>query len=126
MGARKDADRLGDGSRGRARRAWRVVWRGPLEERLVPLIPDDASHVVALAVMPDRRGSGIGSQLLRHAVRVASAKGHRRVTLDVGARNVGALRLYQRHGFLTVSEHQRPAMRGWAAATSFRMERAVE
>jgi ribosomal protein S18 acetylase RimI-like enzyme len=108
------------------RRAWRVVWRGPLEERLVPPIPSDASHVVALSVVPDRRGSGIGSELLRHAVRVASAWGHRRVTLDVGARNVGAIRLYQRQGFLTVSEQHRPAMRGWPAATSFRMERAAE
>jgi ribosomal protein S18 acetylase RimI-like enzyme len=108
------------------RRAWRVVRRGPFQELLVPPVPPDALHIVAVCVRPDRRGSGIGSRLLRHAIGEAETGRFGRVTLDVGSENAGAIRLYERLGFAAVSEHHRPAGRGLPPATSARMERAVE
>jgi ribosomal protein S18 acetylase RimI-like enzyme len=107
------------------RKAWRVVRRGRLEEMLVPPVPADALHVVALAVVPDRRGSGIGSKLLRHVVAEATNR-FQPVTLDVGTLNAGAISLYERHGFERVSEHHCPARSGMPAASSYRMERSPE
>jgi ribosomal protein S18 acetylase RimI-like enzyme len=107
------------------RHAWRVFRRGRLEEMLVPPVPLDALHVVALSVAPDRRGNGIGSQLLNDAARQAEEGRFARVTLDVGGRSVGAIRLYERRGFVPVSSHERPARRGLPAASSVRMERVV-
>ena len=50
-----------------------------------------------LYVAPDRQGRGIGSALLRH---VQATQG--RLTLFVFVRNVGAVRLYERHGFRVI------------------------
>lgn len=108
-----------------ARPGWRLIRRGPLEERLVPPIPGRALYVAAMAVDPDQRRKGIGALLLDHAIGEARSQELSVVALDVRSDNVPAVRLYERHGFSTVSEHHRPAGRGLSAATSLRMERTV-
>jgi ribosomal-protein-alanine N-acetyltransferase len=55
-------------------------------------------HVKDLAVHPDRRGRGVGSQLLAAALQVLAARTDR-VGLEVRAGNDGAQRLYRRFGF---------------------------
>jgi ribosomal protein S18 acetylase RimI-like enzyme len=102
---------------------WRLIRRGPLEERLMPPIPSKALYVPALAVDPNHRGKGFGALLIDHAIGEARTRDLAAVALDVRRDNVGAIRFYERHGFLTVSEHHRPAGRGLSAATSLRMER---
>jgi GNAT superfamily N-acetyltransferase len=52
-----------------------------------------------MVVRPDRRGQGLGSLLLRHAVDYARANGFARVSLLTDQVNDGAIRFYQRHGF---------------------------
>ena len=65
-----------------------------------------------MVVRPDRRGSGLGSRLLRHAIDYAKAHGFARLTLLTDRDNEGAIRLYERHGF------KRSAMIPWRLSTS--------
>lgn len=54
----------------------------------------DGSHMEALFIDPDVRGTGIGRQLLLHAVGL-----HPQLTTDVNAQNAQAVGFYQRMGF---------------------------
>lgn len=54
----------------------------------------DGSHMEALFIDPDVRGTGIGRQLLLHAV-----ARHPQLTTDVNAQNAQAVGFYQRMGF---------------------------
>jgi ribosomal protein S18 acetylase RimI-like enzyme len=50
-------------------------------------------------VVPDRRGAGIGSELLATAERELAARGADTVALEVMAENEAARRFYRRHGY---------------------------
>ena len=52
-----------------------------------------------MVVFPNRRGQGIGSTLIRHAVKSAKEKGCTRITLLTDGDNEEAQRFYKRHGF---------------------------
>ncbi|MCX2895466.1 acetyltransferase [Stenotrophomonas lactitubi] len=54
----------------------------------------DGSHMEALFIDPDVRGTGIGRQLLLHALAL-----HPQLTTDVNAQNGQAVGFYQRMGF---------------------------
>lgn len=56
-------------------------------------------HLVDIAVLADHRGRGIASRIIAGLV-----AGGRHVTLSVWALNIGARRLYERHGFAVVAE----------------------
>ena len=56
-------------------------------------------HVKDIAVRPDRRGEGIGAELLERALSVLVGKGVSRVKLEVRAGNDGAIHLYRGFGF---------------------------
>lgn len=56
-------------------------------------------YVNALAVLPGRRGTGIGSLLLAAAEARARTLGIARMSIQVYEQNSGALRLYQRCGY---------------------------
>jgi ribosomal protein S18 acetylase RimI-like enzyme len=104
------------------RTGWRLIRRGPIEERLMPPIPAGALYVAAMAVDPNHRRKGIGTRLMDQVMGQAHAKDLGTVALDVRRENTGAIRLYERHGLVTVSEHHRPRGRGLPEATSLRME----
>jgi GNAT superfamily N-acetyltransferase len=53
-----------------------------------------------VVVAPDRRGNGLGSRLLQHAIEYARARGFCRITLQTDHVNAGAIRFYRRHGFV--------------------------
>ena len=53
-----------------------------------------------LGITPEHRGRGLGSALLLQALAGFRAAGLRRAFLEVTAQNVGAIRLYQRLGFV--------------------------
>ncbi|MBT8215666.1 MAG: GNAT family N-acetyltransferase [Acidimicrobiia bacterium] len=79
-----------------------------------------------IVVRADRRGHGIGSQLLDRVFELADEHGKRVVRLDVVDTNPAARRLYERMGFVEMKTEQVPFLRkamGFAAATS--MERTV-
>ncbi len=76
-------------------------------ERCSEPIPPDVTYVSILAVMPDRRSTGIGTKLLRHVEANARRTGERAICLDVEIDNARAIAFYERNGFQTVTE--RPA-----------------
>lgn len=61
-------------------------------------------YVNALAVLPGRRGAGVGAKLLRAAEDRARELGVRRMSIQVFAQNDGAVRLYHRLGFHDAAE----------------------
>lgn len=64
---------------------------------------DEATPELTIAVVPSRRGHGYGRQLLEELLRQARAAGYSGVSLSVEPDNP-ALQLYERHGFVRVSE----------------------
>ena len=81
-------------------------------------------YITAVAVTPEARGKGVGAVLLDDAVSRARDAGATSVTLDVDDRNVGARRLYERHGF-QVTATSAPA-RLWGGVRVQRMRLALE
>ena len=59
-------------------------------------------NVHDLAVLPGRRGGGIGRALLSAAEQYARANGYVKLTLEVQEDNTPALQLYERFGFRDV------------------------
>ena len=64
----------------------------------VMLAGEDA-HVTTLAVDPQWQRQGIATRLLLNAVRVATGRGARHLTLEVRVSNMPAQALYRRFGF---------------------------
>lgn len=65
-------------------------------------VEDSYCHVVSIAVKPARRGKGIGSRLLDHALTECRRLGAKKAYLEVSAFNESALRLYLKAGFRVV------------------------
>ena len=59
-------------------------------------------YICALAVFPEYRGQGIGSEFLNIAQKQAQREGYSELSLLCFDQNVGAKRLYQRRGFTTI------------------------
>jgi len=68
------------------------------------LKPGEA-YVEYIACHPDATGQGIGSRLLKWADTFAVASGATFITLDVMKKNAGAVKLYERKGYI-VQEQQ--------------------
>jgi ribosomal-protein-alanine N-acetyltransferase len=62
----------------------------------------DQGELANVAVTPDRRGRGLGSQLLRGVLDVAKERGVRQIFLEVRTSNTRAVDLYRRFGFADV------------------------
>lgn len=69
-------------------------------------------YITAVSVMPEARGRGVGSALLRDAAEQASAAGMTSLTLDVDEKNDTAKRLYSREGFALVATSPRAWLAG--------------
>jgi ribosomal protein S18 acetylase RimI-like enzyme len=67
---------------------------------------DERTPELAIAVVPNARGKGIGSKLLDALLAQARAAGYPTVSLSVDRQNSGAIELYERHGFERVDEDQ--------------------
>jgi ribosomal-protein-alanine N-acetyltransferase len=61
----------------------------------------DQAHINNLAVLPELRSRGLGTQLLEAVIAEAAHLGAGVLTLEVRESNTPALRLYQRAGFQT-------------------------
>jgi ribosomal-protein-alanine N-acetyltransferase len=60
---------------------------------------DDEWEIENLAVAPDQRQLGVGSELLRELLRMLHQEGARAALLEVRESNVAARRLYEKYGF---------------------------
>jgi ribosomal protein S18 acetylase RimI-like enzyme len=65
---------------------------------------DEQTPELAIAVVPNARGKGIGSALLDALLERARDDGHARISLSVDRANSGAIELYERHGFAPVGD----------------------
>jgi len=101
-------------------------WGRPGDAAVVALDPDDGSRIgaawyrlmppedpgygfvdasmpeVVNAVVPSRRGTGVGGALLRGLLETARAEGFVAVSLSVRRNNSAAVRLYEKSGFAKV------------------------
>lgn len=64
---------------------------------------DEETPELSIAVVPSRRGSGLGSELLTALTERARADGYDAISLSVEKDNP-AVALYERHGFARVGE----------------------
>ena len=63
-------------------------------------VPDEKVAVIhILAVSPDAQGKGIGSEMVREAIRLAQNNGMQAIRLDALASNTPAHKIYERLGF---------------------------
>lgn len=63
------------------------------------VIPNKRIYLFGLRVLPDFRGQGIGTALLKYAVSLCVQRGIFEFTIGVETKNEGARRLYERLGF---------------------------
>ena len=84
-----------------ARHASDLARRGRILQRLLSPIRRQSLYVSALAIVPERRGRGIGTMLVERVIAGASRLGLG-VALDAGLEDQAALRLYERLGFRRV------------------------
>jgi ribosomal protein S18 acetylase RimI-like enzyme len=66
---------------------------------------DEATPELAIAVVPNRRGRGIGDALLNELIGKAREAGYPALSLCVDRQNGDAIRVYEKHGFARVGEH---------------------
>jgi ribosomal protein S18 acetylase RimI-like enzyme len=64
---------------------------------------DPDTPELTIAVVPSRRGKGLGVQLLESLLEQARSEGYEQISLSVEPDNP-ALRLYEQHGFAQVGE----------------------
>ncbi len=64
---------------------------------------DGSYYLMALAVYPEFRGSGIGQRLIAEEEAAAKARGFNVASLNVFAENLGAVRLYESLGYREVA-----------------------
>jgi [ribosomal protein S18]-alanine N-acetyltransferase len=64
---------------------------------------DEETPELTIAIVPSRRGKGLGEELLTSLLDQARKEGHARISLSVEPGNP-AIRLYEHHGFVKVGE----------------------
>ncbi len=67
---------------------------------------DEQTPELAIAVVPSRRGRGLGKEMLEALIERAKSDGFERLSLSVESDNP-AIPLYESFGFRTVQEHGR-------------------
>jgi uncharacterized protein (TIGR00725 family) len=83
-----------------------AAWEGP---RLIGVatyaIDGGRAELAAIAVVPDRRSTGVGGRLVEAAATAVALRGVAELWLVTTNDNLDALRLYQRHGFRLAELH---------------------
>jgi ribosomal protein S18 acetylase RimI-like enzyme len=67
---------------------------------------DEHTPELAIAVVPNRRGKGVGSTLLDALLQRAAEEAYAAVSLAVDKTNIREIELYARHGFERVGESE--------------------
>lgn len=66
---------------------------------LTSLVADSVGHITQLCVAPEKRGTGLGYELLRRSLVALAEHGVQRASLTVTTANRSALHLYEHFGF---------------------------
>ena len=91
-------------------------------QRMIGTLARHEYYVSNVAVLPELRGRGLGTVLMKAAEQDAHDAGLASVVLDVETDNASAIRLYQARGFVTRSETPRLRLESGEFAF-FRMEK---
>jgi len=67
---------------------------------------DERTPELAIAVVPNARGKGVGGALLDALFERARTAGHPALSLSVDKGNGGAIHVYEQHGFTRASESE--------------------
>lgn len=67
---------------------------------------DAQTPELAIALVYEVRGRGVGTKLMQSLMTLARKQGHRQISLSVDVKNEGARRLYQRLGFQEVERDE--------------------
>lgn len=102
-----------------------VLARADKASYLNPHVPSHAYYVLALAVVPGMRGTGLGARLLANAVRKGRAAGCRELHLDVLSDNE-AVGFYRSRGLETACETIAPEPRRGGVPMEMRMTMPLE
>jgi ribosomal-protein-alanine N-acetyltransferase len=73
------------------------------------------AYLQTIEVLPDVRGRGVGAGLLQRSENSARAAGAERIWLHVDEKNAGAIRLYERYGYVFSGRQENYYPRGRAA-----------
>ena len=65
---------------------------------------DERTPELAIAVVPSKRGRGVGDALLTRLLETAGDDGYAALSLCVDSANAGAIKLYEKHGFVRASD----------------------
>jgi len=76
---------------------------------------EGTAYIQTLEVLPERRGAGVGAELLRLVETSAQDAGAELIWLHVDAENDGAIRLYEKHGYRYENRQEDYYGRGRAA-----------
>ncbi len=79
-----------------------AAWARTVEPILVRSALGQPVPEVLIAVDPDRRGQGIGLTLMEALIACTEEAGEPGLCLSVSNQNVGAVRLYERVGFVAI------------------------
>jgi GNAT superfamily N-acetyltransferase len=105
-----------------------VARRGPAVLGHLQLVPTTRSGEIELkkmAVVPERRGTGVGRELVVSAVVRCGAEGWSRMVVATAAADVGNLRFYQRLGFRLLSVERDAFTPATGYLTHFRADSIV-
>jgi ribosomal protein S18 acetylase RimI-like enzyme len=76
---------------------------------LFPSVPDEAIYLSKIWLFPEKRGRGLGSQIVEAFKQHARELGATRLELDVAVSNTSAIALYERANFAVVSQREADA-----------------
>lgn len=81
-----------------------VMWVAELADEVVGTVTTrkegEVEWITAFAVAPNKQGQGIGTQILNIVKDYAIRNGEKTILLDVEIENAGALRVYEKAGFM--------------------------
>lgn len=63
---------------------------------------ESLAHLLKILIVPESRGFGLGQSILEFERPYLKSLGYQRSYLEVAAKNVGAIAVYQRFGFQTI------------------------
>lgn len=98
--------------------AHRAMMGGKMAGFIMSRLVEDEAEILSVAVSGARRGRGLARSLLTLHMRRLAGLGTRKVFLEVDENNAAAIRLYDRAGFVRVSQRKNyyPGTSGAAAA----------
>lgn len=85
-----------------------VMWTAEMDGEVVGTVTTrkegEVQWITAFAVSPKRQRQGVGTQILNFVKDYAIRSGDKTILLDVEIENMGALRVYEKAGFMKSSQ----------------------